>query len=366
MKTFKMNIICNAGILPYMIAPNPANDIYVLLGKEENIVGWKYGSNKWSSFAGCADEHDVDVENTAAREFVEESMAMISIIPSDDVEIALPRESNAENMWIPESLQINVSPKCYVKTEDIYEDLKKGNYTHKITMKKIIMDKTYSSVSFLKRIPWQPELPIHFEMTRTRFILIKITSENYRNVVSNLKGNMPLPGNNMESDIIINIHMTDDENEVRYSIWNVNGIYYKTISLNTIQEEYNEDKNNVKMVIDMWQRMRQAFYRLPYYMRSHPALVITMIPNTALLLNIQVKDCYMEKQSIEWWSLPRLTEVLRHGGVFRGEMFRSNFLPFLAVVIEILKTHVENVTNNNADYEVNVVPWRSKYGKMFF
>lgn len=101
--------------------------------------------------------------------------------------------------------------------------------------------------------------------------------------------------------------------------------------------ECRESENTLRQSIEIWQRLRHHFYRLPYNMRYHPGLEVKMVPKTALLIQLTVKDCFMEKQNISWWSLARLHEVLKHGGIFRSEMFRPNFLPLLAVVLDIFK-----------------------------
>ena len=228
-------------------------------------------------------------------------------------------------------------------------------------------------VCYLKRIPWQPELPSQFDSIRSRLFHLRSLSQKYQENISVLPKNIPLPGftaediyhptSNSERDItsqvhiVVNMHLTDKIDAIRYSYWTSNGIKYEIVKFSKFG---NHIEGKMRKVIDIWQRLRHSFYLLPYCMRNHPALDIEMVPNTALIINLKVKNCYMEKQSVSWWSLPRLSEVIQHGGLFRGEMFRPNFLPFLAVVLDVLKNCVKKDDESTNEYEVNVIPWRSQ------
>ncbi len=373
--------ICSAGILPFAIAPNAANDIYVLLGKEENIPGWNFGSHKWCDFSGGTDRTDIDVETTAAREFVEESMAVVPLKTN-------PYQHYQTKTYIENSRS---EKHIYIQVEDVYQDLKEGNYTHKITMMKPIKTEDHcvlKCVCYLKRIPWQPELPAHFDAVRYRLFHIRSLSRRYQESISEFPTSVPLPGGIMRNEnqtpkskisIVVNMHLSDQNNGIRYAYWTEGeGIKYQIIHFNQIGQLIKENslglnisarsslyppaEMKMRKVVDLWQRLRHAFYLLPYCMRDHPALDIKMVPNTALIISVSVKNCYLEKESAIWWSLPRLSEVIQHGGSFRGEMFRPNFLPYLAVVLDILKKYSSSssASKRKEEYEVNVVPWRSK------
>lgn len=356
--------ICSAGILPFAIAPNAANDIYVLLGKEETIPGWNFGSHKWCDFSGGTDRNDIDVETTAAREFVEESMAVVP----------LKIDSKSEKH-------------IFIRVEDVYQDLKEGNYTHKITMKKPNKTEDHrvlKCVCYLKQIPWQPELPAHFDAVRHRLFHIRSLSRRYQESISDFPTCVPLPGRVTETEYltpkskistVVNMHLSDQNNGIRYAYWTKGeGIEYQITQFDQISQLITENSpistkstldppSEMKMrkVVDLWQRLRRAFYLLPYCMRDHPALDVKMVPNTALIISVGVKNCYLEKESASWWSLPRLSEVIQHGGSFRGEIFRPNFLPYLAVVLDILKKYSSSSSASKLkeEYEVNVLPWRS-------
>lgn len=352
--------ISNAGITPFAVAPNNANDIYVLLGKEENIEGWKYGSNKWCNFSGRVEyTMDCDVEYAAAREFVEESMAVVNL--------NLNSKHNYEKDII----------------SDIHTELKSKKYTHKITMKKSGHNSEYSAVNYLKRIPWQPNLPAKFDSIRNRLLTLKAASDNYNECISKMKNfNIPIPGNKMtnpddpeiDMGVIVNMTLTDEGKQISYSYWNMckQELLYNTMTL-TCEQNNPHIKNIIEQIADAWNVLRDIFIQLPQSIVNHPALVIHMVPETRLLTNVTVKKCHMEKQCIGWWSLPRLVEAIKQGGIYRNDIFRPSFMPYLAVIINILKTHqcdyksdilddnnvkTEHTNNLKTKCQVDLLPWR--------
>jgi hypothetical protein len=67
--------LIGAGVLPITFDPN--GELCFLLGREQHIVGWQ-GSDSWSAFEGGTKPSDIDVYHTAAREYIEESLAVLS------------------------------------------------------------------------------------------------------------------------------------------------------------------------------------------------------------------------------------------------------------------------------------------------
>lgn len=67
----------------------------------------------------------------------------------------------------------------------------------------------------------------------------------------------------------------------------------------------------------------------PYTLKDHPALVKNYEKET-----LSVNPCFLEKQSINWWSLDRLKEVIKHRGKFKNQRFRKSFMPVLRVVVQ--------------------------------
>ena len=114
------------------------NRVYFLLGKERHNYRWPAGSGKWSDFGGGVAFEDRDAEQTAAREFVEETLGMVKFCDQD----TLPLTTHT----------------------DITNQLKRGNYMFKITqgttLRKFVM--------YVKQIPWDPECTYRFSDMRSR------------------------------------------------------------------------------------------------------------------------------------------------------------------------------------------------------
>ena len=73
--------ILGAGVLPFTVTPS--GEIAFLLGKELKIPGWK-GSSSWSAFEGGAKSNDKSITETAAREYIEESLGVLETECSGD------------------------------------------------------------------------------------------------------------------------------------------------------------------------------------------------------------------------------------------------------------------------------------------
>ena len=114
--------------------------VYFLLGKERRTPHWRAGSNKWSEFGGkvCADAPTA--EETAAKEFVEETLAVVKFFDHD----TLPRTQYA----------------------DIATSLCNGDYIFKIKIIFGAVGDPCHHVTFVKQIPWDPATVARFQTCR--------------------------------------------------------------------------------------------------------------------------------------------------------------------------------------------------------
>lgn len=126
--------LVGASILCFSVDPT-FKCTYFLLGKERHNYRWPAGSSKWSDFGGSVSDTPT-AESTAAREFMEETLAVVRYFPGDTI----PR-----TRW-----------------DDIATDLAFGNYTMKITQG----NKQRKFVMFVKQIPWDPEATYRFSRYR--------------------------------------------------------------------------------------------------------------------------------------------------------------------------------------------------------
>ena len=135
LKSIKGRLV-GAGLLCYCVDPI-YSCVYFLLGKERHNVRWPGGSNQWTDFGGRTASNDTGPEDTAAREFFEETLAVVQYFPDDP----LPR-----TRW-----------------DDIASDLRDGHYTMRLTQG----NATRKFVLFVKQIPWDPVVVTRFSTYRT-------------------------------------------------------------------------------------------------------------------------------------------------------------------------------------------------------
>ena len=117
-------IMVGASILPYGICAQWGN-LYFLLGKERRVAGW-VGSDKWSDFGGSP-KHGEDAEETAAREWHEETLGIVPFFKNE----VLPRK--------------NYAP--------IAAALRQRRYTFCIRFN---IGPNLKYVTFVKQLPWNP------------------------------------------------------------------------------------------------------------------------------------------------------------------------------------------------------------------
>ena len=127
-----------ASILTFSISPQ-WGDVYFLLGKERHNIHWPEGSGKWSDFGGARKVDDKCPEETAAREFLEETCASVKYFKNDRLPL--------------------------VSHKPILQSLLHKQYTFKFYISYNEVDSEHFVV-FVKQIPWDPECVYRFYQTR--------------------------------------------------------------------------------------------------------------------------------------------------------------------------------------------------------
>lgn len=123
-----------ASILPFMV-DGRHKLVYFLLGRECPSLAWAEGSDRIDSFGGAPNKSDRDPEETAAREFVEETLGVVRFFETDSTR----------------------SPRT--KWGDIAASLRKGQFLRKIeTSQPNGKEKGVISVytTFVVPLPWDP------------------------------------------------------------------------------------------------------------------------------------------------------------------------------------------------------------------
>ena len=127
-----------ASICPFMCDPHFGH-VYFLLGSEHLVSSWTEGSLLVSDFGGSSNSWDSCCEQTAAREFFEETCGMVAF---DFLH------------------QQGPFPLKRSKTiEDITNKLKNGHFWIKL--------QNASFTTFVVNIPWDPQCVVRFQHCRT-------------------------------------------------------------------------------------------------------------------------------------------------------------------------------------------------------
>jgi len=358
-----------AGIIPYAICPYSNSNVYFLLGKEGNSPGWKPSTNKWCDFGGRSDfkEDKGSVEQTAAREFVEESLGVISFHPP------VFREEISKE---------------YQQTNKVFEELQKKSFTKKIIMTKQFDNKHVKFIYFLKQIPWKPELPHIFKEIRDQILKIKNLSKQYHDLCKKLpkESKFRVPGQSLEDDdvskVVVDMCLKKSKKElmgvstiVKYTLLSTS--FHDPLECKDSREFWDSPEFLViKQIIHVFSELKTAFQKLPDSLQKHDVFKVKYLSSSVnFFIDIHVKDQYLEKQCMEWWSLPKLSNALNNGGISHNEFLRPNFLPMVAILLKTFKYRGSPTSqtwekkskyDNNHPNKIMVLPWRSGSQKLNF
>lgn len=139
-------VTVGASLLCYTVDPMYSR-VYFLLGRERTHPQWRAGSERWSDFGGrTTPGGGASAEDTAAREFVEETMGMVKFFADD----TLPRHT-----W-----------------SDIADALRANDYTFKLTFGgKGGPPPACNYVTFVRQLVWDPLAITRFETCRQQLRL---------------------------------------------------------------------------------------------------------------------------------------------------------------------------------------------------
>jgi len=324
--------IYGAGILCYAIS-TPSNELFFLLGKERIILKEfntpptdvdvqqsepklkiAFSSNRWSDLGGGLQDDDSSIEYAAAREFFEESLGVVQLSPG----IFNDSISSLENM------------------------LKKGEYTRKIILcvnfgasEDSVNQKERSKrhyIVFLKQIPWDPSIPVRFLFCLHQLLVIDTLCNEIKAAEQHLAdqeepyfraGTLISYGDRkcpivqvknvlvMEKNWFVLLSVRDGQSHVDIS----KGPF-------EVNEKLVHYAKLVQLVNQQW---HYYHFILTPDLKTHPSL----LEHGDYLT---VKQEYLEKKQLQFWSLNRLDEVLKHGGIYRKEYFRPGFLPIIVAL----------------------------------
>ena len=295
--------VTGAGILP--VAYNDDGDMMLMLGKERYVNHWR-GSLKWSGFEGGR-KHGESVEYTAAREFIEESLGTI------------PIPTNAQN-------SIN-------DISEIANMLANGEYVARIILCIIQPDavpRRYH-VTYLVNIPFNRQYVTLFRERRQAFVDLIGKTEQLNRVKESLSDNLPrenAPFRGHQVTVITDAHISERS----------------TLCIEFVDDktdkhtfEISDSHAEIMFAYCRWFHLRRMCTKDSKDLCLHHSAFRDIQRNSAgAVVVAKMNEDFVEKQSIDWWSLEDLRKVLQNGGYMHNDYFRAYFLPVLQRTIEEL------------------------------
>ena len=303
-----------AGVLGFC-SPTPGGDVFFVLGKERECANWRYGSNRWSDFAGAGKDAE-EPEMTAAREFAEETLAVVP--------------------WEAQSSE-NEALSAVLDVEGAAASLRRGEFSIKVVISIHGNDTDPKHhVTYVKRVPWCPQAPGEFHDLRGELLRLQVARdmavEAMGSAYDGLRADgvaLPdLPYPRPERASILG----DGRLELR-GWWRGAGGAPDDDPRAICVRASPASAAALVAAVQRWDDVIAQLQGLPQRTREHPAVAVTRAPN-GTPLTVDVSTDYLEKQSMQLWSRSRLEEVVRGAGYFRGDHFRPCFLPTLAVVLD--------------------------------
>ena len=283
--------LVGAGVL--CAAKDPHGDIVLLLGREREILNWKYGSSKWCSFSGRAEEGE-DALSTATREFVEESCSMVRL----QEEATLP---------------------CLAK--DVAWCLKQALPAQKLIRSVHPDEGMLSHVTFLCRVPFDDTLSSRFAEVHQRLSRANVVFKEYQRTK---KACDALPRSFMpgfafgEHMFTVGLSVEDPEGTVAIEILDGahDQVYTWTFRLSNKACQEAKAVSGAWKCVETFVAQEQASGIL-----GHPALILNF--ERTRLVSAFVDRSFLEKTDLAWFKLSSLEDASTLKG---REQFKTHFL----------------------------------------
>jgi len=230
-------------------------------------------------------------------------------------------------------------------------DITKGNYSQAIETMALtvqqafpienIMNKnsnTCRHVTYLLPVPYK-DYPRHFQTCRQRMIAMdsvfqlfhkakKIHLENISKIL--------LPGSTISNGLVVRDTRVLNDKEVEIEIWcdaDATKSYHVFVISNSMM-------NDFKRLIEKWRALvrfvEQNIDQLPV---DHPATHIFKVGGA--VCNAYVDRNFLEKSQLQWWTLRELRQISENKNSYRT-LFRPQFLEFMDCIVSTIDSAVQS------------------------
>lgn len=293
--------VASAGVLCF--SSRTDGKTVILLGREKETIGWKQGSNKWSSFSGRMEQGE-NVFDGAAREFVEESLAVVPLAPEEEeATTAVPSRVRAvlENNGNQVELYMRVSPPLM-------------------------------HVSFVQRVEYA-DYPSRFKSLRASLNECDTRFRAYHRAKKTAEAlpKLLFPGYRLSPSLTVVSGARVSKRGVLLKIWD-------SVTERLVQHEValtHAMAREAADIYDMWDEVLEHLERnASAPVMQHPAMCLQRAgPH---VVGAYVNRCYLEKSEIKWWGIEELENASRT----RPQDFRRFFGGALPDLIAAVKAAV--------------------------
>lgn len=306
--------LVGASLLCFAVDPKWSR-IYFLLGKERKNNMWRAGSDKWSDLGGKVSSDAPTAEETAAKEFLEESLAMVRYFETDVV----PRQ----------------------QYDDIAASLHRQEFVFKLKLTFGTVENAKHYVTFVKQIPWDPGVVTRFDTCRKMLLHPRThsKSEEWTRLVS-LNPSVHYINN------YINTHRRDRHADAHADDW-VSGI---------ASTKQGRKKSRSRCRLHGKPQGRGAGNAPPNSETGECTGNNDHSSSTndhSSCCHLLIREEFMEKQMLGFWSIPQLQHAVEtHGILFKRdgkiERCRASFTAVIELVMSELRFVLPELINENS------------------
>jgi len=317
--------LVGASLLCFAVDPKWSR-LYFLLGKERKNNMWRAGSDKWSDLGGKVSSDAPTAEETAAKEFLEESLAMVRYFETD----VIPRQ----------------------QCGDIAASLCREEFVFKLKLTFGTVDNPKHYVTFVKQIPWDPSLVTRFDTCRKMLLHPRSYSktDDWVRLVS-LNPSVHYINN------YINTHRRDRHGDPHADDW-VSGIA-------STKQGRKKSRSRCRLHGKPQGRER-VIGASAETTNSEPGKCIGNNANNgnnndhssstndhSSCCHLLIREEFMEKQTLGFWSIPQLQHAVEtHGILFKRdgkiERCRASFTAVIELVMSELRFVLPELINENS------------------
>lgn len=350
------SVLVGASLLCFAMDPTWSK-VYFLLGKERKNMLWRAGSEKWSDFGGRVHSTTATAEETAAKEFLEESLAVVRYFETDTI----PRTT-----WT-----------------DISDSLVAKQYMFQIKLAFGSVDKPKHYVTFVKQIPWDPACVPRFESCREMLLNpahhIRTPSWNklvFRN--PSIRHIIRAGAQTVQNgDMIINeqdlwipgfANSKQGRRKSRSKCRKNSKLAASKVTASNIRNDPDATVCNATCDAKTakHQKNKSSAHESVTFFGQHTQTRVN--PNRhgkpcvnvdhTCCCNLLIKDDFMEKVKLGYWSIPQLQRAVESNGVFfkkdgKLEKCRSSFRSVIEVVLSELSFVLPEVVYENSYNNIN-------------